>query len=169
MDISAISLIDKGEFLLLKIEQILRDEEGRNVLNDSFESISIDTKFITVKQNGMYGIYRLSDYSRLLECICDKVTFYGDYIVASKYSKFALFDSDGKQILDWDWDKIVLYEKGILVTKNKIQGFYSYDGKVILECIWKRVEPYSQVLISYRGNGARRMTFDYKGNVVEDK
>lgn len=154
---------------MLRVEQILRNEEGKNVLKDSFETIIIKANYIIVKKEEGYGLYKLCDYKQILNCEWDKITFEGEYIVASRYSQFAVFDSEGKPILKCNWDKVVLYENGILVSKNKVQGFFNYNGDIILDCVWKRIEPFHNVLLAFRGNGAKRMTFDYDGNIIEDK
>lgn len=152
---------------MLKIEQILRNEEGQDVLGKSFDQIKLKDKFIIVQKQGVYGLYRMHDYKKLLEAEWDEITFKGDFIIAKMFSQIALFDYEGKKILEREWDKIVLYENGILVFKGGQQGFYSYDGKAILDCNWKRIEPYANVMLAYRGNGAKRIMFDYAGNQIQ--
>ena len=153
---------------MLRIEQILRNDEGINVLGDSFEAINIIGNHIIVKKCGLTGVYNAKTFEKVLECEWDKVSFDRRYIIASKDSMIAVFNEDGNCIVDWNWDKVALLDKGILVTKNGRQGFYNYNGDVILECIWKRIEPYSQILLAYIGNGARRKKFDYLGNEKEE-
>ena len=143
---------------MLKIEQILRNEKGDNVLGESFEQIQVKNGFIFVKKEGLKGLYRIIDnYKKILNPEWDEIRFNGKYIIAERYSKIALFDSDGKEILQRRWDRILLYEKGILVSEGNFQGFYSYTGEAILECIWRRIEPYPKVMLAFRGNGAKRV------------
>lgn len=153
---------------MLKIEQILRNDDGINVLGDSFDSINIKENHIIVKKDGLIGFYDAKTFKQILKCEWEKITFNGKYVVTSKHSMFAVFDEVGNQILNWNWDKVVLYGEGILVTKNGRQGFYNYNGNKILECIWKRIEPYSQLLIAYIGNGDKGKKFDYLGNEKEE-
>lgn len=152
---------------MLKIEQVLRDENGENVLNDYFDSIIIKADSIIVKKNNLYGIYNLHTFKKILDCEWDKVIFDTNYILAYKYSQIAVFDCEGTKILNPEWDKVVLYEKGILTTKNGAQGFFKYNGTTILECVWKRIEPYANVILAYRGEGAKRILYNYEGNVIE--
>lgn len=149
---------------MLKIEQILRNEKGENVLNESFDAITIKKNVIIVKKNGFYGLYDVNTFKKILECEWDKVEVKGNIILAYKYSQIVIFDYEGNRILPDAWSKIVLYEKGILASKHDLQGFFRYDGSVVLECIWKRIEPLHEVLIAYMGNRTRRKLFDYDGN-----
>ena len=152
---------------MLKIEQILRNEKGDNVLGESFEQIQLKNGFIFVKKEGLKGLYRIIDnYKKILNPEWDEIRFNGKYIIAERCSHIALFDSDGKEILQCRWDRILLYEKGILVSEGNFQGFYSYTGEAILDCIWRRIEPYPKVMLAFRGNGAKRVTFDYNGNQI---
>lgn len=153
---------------MLKIEQVLRNENGENVLNDYFDSITIKADYIIVKKNNLYGIYNLHSFKKILDCEWDKVIFDRDYILACRYSQIAVFDCEGTEILNREWDRVVLYEKGILTTKNRVQGFFKYDGTPILNCVWKRIEPYENIMLAYRGNGAKRILYNYDGNIVEE-
>lgn len=153
---------------MLRIEQILRNEKGENVLNDSFDTITIKGNAIIVKKKDFYGLYNGNTFKKILECEWDKIVLMGEFILSYKYSQIALFNYNGNQILPCEWSKIVLYEKGILVSKNGLQGFFRYDGSSVLECVWKRIEPFREVLIAYRGNGARRTLFDYNGKQREE-
>ena len=153
---------------MLKIEQVLRNEKGENVLKDYFDTITIKADVIIVKKNELYGLYNGVTFKKLLDCEWDKIVLNGDFILSYKYSQIALFDSEGNQILKCEWNKIVLYEHGILASKNGLQGFFRYDGSAILECVWRRIEPFHEVLIAYRGNGARRTLFDYNGKQREE-
>ncbi len=153
---------------MLKIEQILRNEKGDNVLGESFEQIQLKNGFIIVKKEGLKGLYRIDNYKKILNPEWDEIRFNGKYIFAERYSQIALFDSDGKEILHCEWDRILLYEKGILVSKGNQQGFYSYTGEAILECNWRRIEPYPKVMLAFRGNGAKRVTFDYNGTQIQN-
>ena len=149
---------------MLKIEKILRNEKGKNVLKDSFDEITIKSNAVIVKKDGQYGVYNMNTFQKILECVWDKIALNGEFILAHKYSQIALFKFDGSQILQCEWKSIVLYERGILATKNELQGFFAYDGTVILECVWKRIEPFHEVLVAYRGKGSKRILFDYQGN-----
>ena len=149
---------------MLKIEQILRDEDGKIVLNDSFDSITIIENQILVEKNGFMGFYNITSFEQILKCEWDKLKFEGMYVIAYKDPLYAVFDVNGNKILDHNWDKVKLYGNGILVTKNGKQGFYDYNGNVILECIWKRIECYHQSLIAYMGNGTKGKFFDHLGN-----
>lgn len=153
---------------MLKIEQILRNENGENVLNDSFDTITIKSGAIIVNKNGLYGLYNGVTFKKLLDCEWDKIVLNGNFILSYKYSQIALFDFEGNQILKCEWNKLVLYEHGILASKNELQGFFRYDGSAVLECVWRRIEPAHEVLIAYRGNGARRTLFDYNGKQQEE-
>ena len=153
---------------MLKIEQVLRNEKGENVLKDYFDSITIKADVIIVKKNELYGLYNGITFKKILDCEWEKIILNGDYILVYKYSKIGLYDFEGNKILDCEWNKVVLYEHGILVSQNGLQGFFKYDGSVLLECVWKRIEPLREVLIAYRGNGTRRTLFDYNGKQREE-
>lgn len=153
---------------MLKVEQILRNEEGINVLGDSFESIVVRGTYIIVKKNGLFGAFDANSYKKLFDCEWDKIIFDRDYFIVSRNDFYTVFDSKGNQILGLDWSKIALYNTGILVAKNNKQGFYDYNGNVILNCEWKRIEPYSQLLFAYTGNGSKGIKFDYSGNKTEE-
>lgn len=153
---------------MLKIEQVLRNENGENVLNDYFDSINIKADYIIVKKNNLCGVYNLHTFKKVLDCEWDKVVFNRDCILAYRYLQITVFDCEGSKILNCGWDKVVLYEKGILTTKNGVQGFFRYDGTTILDCVWKRIEPYTDILLAYRGKGAKRILYDYDGNVIEE-
>ena len=158
----------KEVLLVLKIEQILRNEKGENVLNDSFDTITIKAKAIVVKKNGFYGMYNGITFRKILDCEWEKIVLNGNFILPYKHSQIALFDYEGNQILPCEWNEIILYEHGILASQNGLQGFFKYDGSVLLECVWKRIEPFREVLIAYRGNRARRTLFDYNGKQREE-
>lgn len=153
---------------MLKIEQVLRNEFGENVLGDFFENITIKGEFAIVKKENLLGLYNVKTLKKILECDWDKIAFDREYIIVSRYSKIGIYDILGNNILECKWDKVVLYEYGILVTKNKVQGFYNYNGKPILECVWKRIEPYQEIILAYRGNGAKRVLFNYQGEIEEN-
>lgn len=153
---------------MLKIEQVLRNERGENLLNDFFDSITFKYDYIIVKKNGLFGLYDSSNYNKILDCEWEKLVFEGNYIIAYKKSFRGVFHRSGKQILKPEWNKIVLYPCGILATKNGLQGFYNFDGIPILECIWKRIEPFSNSLFAYKGNGAKAIRYDFQGNVLSD-
>ena len=122
---------------MLKIQQVLRNEKGENVLNDYFESINIKGNYIVVKKNGLFGLYRLKDFKKILDCEWDKIVFDRNCILAYKFFKITVFDENGNNILGSDWDKVVLYDKGIVVTCNDLQGFFKYDGTIILDRVCK--------------------------------
>lgn len=153
---------------MLKIEQILRNENGENVLGDYFDSITIKAGVIIVKKNELYRLYNGINFKKILDCEWEKIVLNGDYILVYKYLQIGLYDFEGNKILDCEWNKIVLYEYGILVSQNGLQGFFRYDGSILLECVWKRIEPFRGVLIAYRGNGARRILFDYNGRTQQE-
>ena len=44
---------------MLKIQQVLRNELGENVLNDYFDMIVLKNKYILVKKDGLTGIYHI--------------------------------------------------------------------------------------------------------------
>ena len=162
---SAISFANKEGFLVLKVEQVLRNEQGDNVLNDYFDSIVIKEDYIIVKKNNLFGLYNLKTLKKVLDCEWNKIVVSGRFVLAYKYSKIAVFDLEGNTILKHEWDKVVLYKKGFLVTKNDMQGFYGYNGRAILKCEWKRIIPYTNVMLAYKGEKARKIVFDYDGNV----
>ena len=150
---------------MLKIQQVLRNENGENVLNDYFDTIIIKDQFVIVKNNKLTGLFNAQTLNPILHCEWDKIVLDGDYILAYKNCEIAIFDVTGKRVLEFNCNKAVLYSKGILVTSNDKQGFFKYDGTAILECVWKRVELYPDVIVAYKGNGARRLLFDYEGNM----
>ncbi len=151
---------------MLKIEQVLRDDNGRNVLNDYFDTITIKQNCIIVVKNGLWGAYNPKTFEKILDCEWDKIKFEENVILAYKNSKIKVFDYAGTAISEEQWDQIKLYPKGFVATKNKNQGFFRYDGTVIVDCIWKRIEIYSKVIFAYEGNGKRRIAFDYDANII---
>lgn len=154
---------------MLKIEQVLRNEEGENVLKDYFESITFRFGYIIVKKNGLFGLYDANNYNKILDCEWNKLVFEGDYIIANKnISIRAVFHKSGKQILKAEWNRIAIYPYGILATKNGLQGFYDFTGAPILKCIWRRIEPVSDFLFAYKGNGAKAVRYDLQGNILKD-
>ena len=149
---------------MLKIQQVLRNELGENVLNDYFDMIVLKNKYILVKKDGLTGIYDSSTMKQTLKCEWKKIILEDDYIIAFKESQIGVFNSLGKNILNsLNWDEVRLVGKGIIATKNGKQAFFRYDGKMILDCIWKRIESYPQILLAYQGNGSKSICFDYNG------
>lgn len=153
---------------MVKIEQVLRNENGENVLNDYFETITINGNVIIVKKEGLFGLYDAVTYKKILNCEWDKIVFDRNYIMVSKGTKVGLYDYDGNVVLEAIWDRLVLYANGILATKNGVQGFFRYDGTVLLECIWKRIEPLAQIMFAYMGKGVRRVLYNYDGTIREE-
>lgn len=37
-----------------------------------------------------------------------------------------------------------------------------------MECNWRRIESYPKVMLAFRGNGAKRVTFDYNGTQIQN-
>ena len=155
--------------IMLKIEQVLRNEKGENVLKDYFESITYRFSYIIVKKNGLYGLYNANNYNKILECEWYKLVFEGDYIIAYKnISTRAAFHKSGKQILKADWNKVSIYPYGIVATRNGLQGFYDFNGVPILECTWRRIEPFGNLLFAYVGNGKKAVRYDLRGNILKE-
>lgn len=97
---------------MLKIEQVLRNEKGENVLKDYFDSITIKADVIIVKKNELYGLYNGITFKKILNCEWEKIVLNGEYILVYKYSRVGLYDLEGNKILDCEWNKMVLYEQG---------------------------------------------------------
>lgn len=154
---------------MLKVENVLRNEKGENVLNDYFESIIIKGNFILVQKNGFKGLFNAENFNKILECEWDKIVFDWNYILAYRNSQVAVFEQNGNKILECEWDKVIIYEKGLLAIKNGMQGFFKYNGTPILNCVWRRIEPYSEVILAYRGKGAKRIIYDYDGNIKKQQ
>lgn len=153
---------------MVKIEQVLRNENGENVLNDYFETITIKGNDIIVKKEGLSGLYDAVTYRKILNCDWDKIASEGDYFMVSRYAKVGLFDREGKVVLEAVWDRLVLCSNGILATNNGVQGFFKYDGTALLECVWKRIEPLAQCMFAYMGKGAKRVLYNYDGTIKEE-
>lgn len=153
---------------MLKVEQVLRNEKGENLLKDFFESIAFKYGYIIVKKEGLFGLYDSTKYNQILKCEWNKLLFEGEYIIAYKGNFRAVFHKSGKKILKADWNKIVLYPYGILATKNGLQGFYNFDGTPILECTWRRIEIFANSLFAYKGNGVKAIRYDLKGKIQKD-
>ena len=153
---------------MVRIEQVLRNEKGENVLNDYFETITIKGGDIIVKKEGLFGLYDAVTYNKILDCEWDKIVFDGNYIMVSRCAKFGLYDRDGKVVLEAIWDKLVLRTNGILATNNGFQGFFKYNGVVLLECVWKRIEPHAQCMLAYMGKGAKSVMYNYDGTIKEE-
>ncbi len=148
---------------MLKVECVLRDENGNNVLNDFFDSIIVREKYILVKRGLNYGLYNTTTLQKILDCEWNSIKGENSYIIAQKDGFSYLFTNEGKKVLKSGYDIIKIFKKGILVSKNRKKGFIRFDGKVILYCDWKNIEPYTQALIAYKGNGERKKGCDYKG------
>ena len=152
---------------MLKVQQILCNEDGENVLKDYFDSISLKGQYIIVKKNNLIGIYDGVTFFSILKCEWEKVVLDRNYFVATKGPQIGVFDYLGNNILkNSNWDNVKLFDYGVLVTKNGKQGFIKYDGTILLDCIWKRIEPYNRILLAYQGNGAKRIKFRYDGTRV---
>ena len=153
---------------MFRVQQILVDDNGNNVLGRMFDKIQLIDEFVIVHKNGLKGLYSIEDYRNILEVEWDKIELSQGFVCAERDSKMAFFDYSGKKVLPCEWDRISIYPNGILVSRNQRQGFYSYKGEVLLECVWKRIEPYQKALIAYEGNGTRRMIFNYRDNEIID-
>ena len=151
---------------MLKIQQILRDENGKNLLDDCFDTILIKENCIITINNKCYGFYTRPGFKRVLSCEWDKIILEGDYIIASKRLKTGLWKVNGDKIIKPEWDKIILTPHGIIVIKEKKQGFFDYQGNMILNCEWKKIISYPKVLLAYPGN-RKKVVFDYRGKVIE--
>lgn len=149
---------------MLKVQQVLCNENDENILNDYFDSINFNEKYITVRKNNLTGIYDRVTFLPILKCEWEKIVIDRNYFVATKGSQIGVFNYQGNNILkSLNWDNIKLFDYGVLVTKDGNQGFIKYDGTVLLDCIWKRIEPYHRILLAYKGNGARGIKFRYDG------
>lgn len=146
---------------MLKIKKILRNEEGINVLNDSFDDIELLGKYILVSNNKKFGLYSYKGFKQLFPCEWDKISIHENHIIAQKESKEFLFDDEGNKVLKKGFDKIQLFSRGILVILNKKRGFYDYNGKEILSCSWRRIELYNKALIAYNGNREEKKIIKY--------
>ena len=114
---------------MLKIQQVLLNENGENVLNDYFDSIIFKTNYVLVTKAHMTGIYDRTSFKQILKCEWETITFERGYIIASRISQIGVFESSGQNILhSYNWDKVKLFDEGILVTKDSKQGFFRYDG-----------------------------------------
>ena len=147
---------------MLKIQQILRNEFGENVLNDYFDMIDLKNKYILVKKDGLIGAYDSLTMKQILKCEWMKIKFEDEYIIAFKENQIGVFNSLGENILNsLNWDEVKLVNKGIIATRNGKKAFFGYDGKMILDCIWRKIESYPQVLLAYQENCRKSSCFDY--------
>ena len=78
---------------MLKIQQVLLNENGENVLNDYFDSIIFKTNYVLVTKAHMTGIYDRTSFKQILKCEWETITFERGYIIASRISQIGVFES----------------------------------------------------------------------------
>ena len=119
------------------------------MLGNFFDTINIRQDVIIVKNDNKFGLFNVNDFSLILKCIWDSVSYNSYGIIASKNNHYAFFSCLGQEILECIWDKIKPTVAGLIVLKNNKKGFYSFEGKCIFECKYNRIEAYSSAVIAY--------------------
>ena len=75
----------------MKIASVLLDEEGNNLLGNFFDTINIRQDVIIVKNDNKFGLFNVNDFSLILKCIWDSVSYNSYGIIASKNNHYAFF------------------------------------------------------------------------------
>ncbi len=101
------------------------------VLRDVY---SISKDLIVARENGKYGILKISKNSKVVDYIYDNVRLLGDYFKALIDGKWYLYNYNNKKLIDEGYDYIFLAKNNLLIVElDKKIYFKDLDGNNLTE------------------------------------